>query len=447
MACTVVEAEARWGGKILTRHAEGFVMEAGPDSFLAHKPWGVALCRDLGLEDQLVNTNPSREKAWVWSRGRLRPLPEGLVVISPSQIGPFLRSGLLSPAGLIRMGLDLLLPAKRTEEDESVAAFFRRRFGREAFERFIEPLMAGIYAGDAEQMSLRATFPRFAELEQRYGSVIRGMLAGSGPSTGRTPGTPQRTMFVTLRGGLGTLVEALIARLSSAGVRLLAARRASALRPAAGGGYELTVSDGERLRADAVILATPAFVSADLLAAHNPEAADLLAAIPYASTATVSLAYEATARTPAVRGFGFVVPRVEQRPLLAATWTSLKWPDRAPQGAFLIRCYLGGVGREGWLKADDATLVEMMRAELRAIVDLRAEPILAEVTRWDRGMPQYHVGHVERVERIERALRASPGLYAAGAAYRGLGIPDCIRDGIETAERLLGEGSSNTRDT
>ena len=434
LVCTLIEAGTEWGGKIRTRRRDGFVLEAGPDSFLSQKPWGVALCEHLGLSDQLINTKTSDEKAAVYSRGRLRPLPEGLVVVVPSRLGPFLRSGLLSWTGMLRMGLDFVLPPSQLTGDESIAGFFRRRLGREAFDRVIEPLMAGIYAGDAEQISLCATFPKFRELERRHGSVLRGILAGR-----QAARQSERTTFVTLRDGLGTLVEALVARLRADGATLILGRRIQGFRArsAPTPGYDLRFDDGGAVSADAVILTTPAYVTADLIHSLSPAAADLLAMIPYASTATISLAYPTTDLGPGVKGYGFVVPRIEGRDLLAATWTSLKWPHRAPAGHTLVRCYLGGVGREHILAGDDDILIRFVRGELARIAGVRGEPLFAEVSRWTRAMPQYTLGHVERLEQMDVLLEPHRGLHLTGASYRGIGIPDCIRDAGETASKVV----------
>jgi len=440
ITCTVIEADTRWGGKILTRHHDDFIVEAGPDSFLSQKPAALALCRDLGLEDELTNTNPSAEKAFVFTKGRLRPLPEGLVTLAPGQLGPFLRSGIVSWRGAFRMGFDLVSPKRRVLADESVASFFRRHFGQEAFAHFIEPLMAGIYAGDAEQMSLVATFPRFVELEQHYGSIIRGMWAGNRARKAAAPAQERRTMFVTLRGGLGRLVETLVSRLEAAGVQMIVARRAIGLLEEGGKvhhGYEIRLEDGEAIRAHLVVLATPAYVAADLLSVISREAAALLAAIPYVSTATVALGYDTRDLPGTVRGYGFVVPRVEGRDLLAATWSSLKWPERAPAGSLSVRCYVGGMGREAIVKADDQTLLTRVRDDLAAIAGLRHAPRFTIVTRWERAMPQYHVGHLARMDRLFALTAQHHGLYLTGAAYRGIGIPDCIRDGVETGERVV----------
>jgi protoporphyrinogen/coproporphyrinogen III oxidase len=437
ISCTVVEAGRQWGGKIVTHRVGSLTIEAGPDSFLSQKPWALELCDKLGLTGRLINTNEHEKKTFVYSRGRLRELPEGLVVIVPTKLAPFLKSGLVSWPGIARMGLDLVLPARRADGDESLASFFSRRLGREAFERVVEPLMAGIYAGDAEQISLRATFPRFLELERQHGSLIRGMLAS------RPAGVPGgRTMFVTLRDGLAELVDALVARLTAAGVKLLTQQPVAAIRVRQGrtdrsGGwtYDLTLGNGSVISADAVVLATPAFVSSDLVRPLSQIAAELLGAIPYASTATVSLAYAAGTR--GVGGFGFVVPRVEGRDLLAATWTSLKWPHRAPDSQTLVRCYLGGVGREAILREDDRALITRVREELRSMTGVTGEPVYAEVNRWERGMPQYTLGHLDRLDAIQRSLDRYPGLVLAGASYRGIGIPDCIRDGANAASAVI----------
>lgn len=439
--CIVLEAGSSWGGKIVTHRVGGLVADAGPDSFLSQKPAGLELCAKLGLSDQLINTNDTAKKAFVLRGGRLHELPEGLITFVPAQLGPFLRSGLLSVAGLARMGLDLVMPRGPSMGDESLASFFRRRFGAEAFDRVLEPLMAGIYAGDAEQMSLKATFPRFFELERQYGSVIRGMMAARRKMAGTTPSGPKRTMFVSLKNGLDDLVTALTARLTREGVDLRAGCRVEALRVRSHRlgrwMYDLILSDGAALSCESLVLATPAYVSADLLRPLTPIAGGLLEMIPYASTATIVLAYRSEAVGGAVEGFGFIVPRIEGRDLIAATWTSLKWPHRAPAGHVLIRCYVGGVGREAVLQLGDDELVARVRAELGAICGLNAEPTYVEVNRWWKAMPQYTIGHLDRLAQLDAALSRYGGLVLTGAGYRGVGIPDCIRDGALAAGKVV----------
>ncbi len=436
--CTLLEESSVWGGKIRTKRVDDLVLEAGPDSFLSQKPWGLQLCDRLGLRDRLIQTQEANKKTFVYSRGRLRELPEGLVVIVPTKIAPFLRSGIVSWPGVARMGMDLVMPARQSGSDETMASFFSRRLGQEAYERVVEPLMAGIYAGDGRQLSLRATFPRFLDIERQHGSVIRGLLReGTKARAGAAAGKPAQTLFVTLRGGLGELVETLVQRLTEVGAHVRTGTPALSLRARSRGParwtYEIILRDGPPLLADAVIVATPAFVAADLVRGLSPAAAELLGMIPYATTATLSLAYDARTVSPWVRGFGFVVPRVERRALLAATWTSLKWPDRANASHTLVRCYLGGTGREQALSGDDAALVRLAREELRALTGLTGEPWYQEVNRWDRGMPQYTIGHLTRLEEARQQLKRFDGLYLVGAGYRGIGIPDCIRDGGEAA--------------
>jgi oxygen-dependent protoporphyrinogen oxidase len=306
----------------------------------------------------------------------------------------------------------------------------------------MEPLMAGIYAGDAEQMSLRATFPRFYELEQAHGSVIRGMMAARRARAQKAPGGgPRHTMFVTLKNGLADLVAGLTAQIQQAGGVLKAGVQVEALRvrshQAGRWMYDVICTDGTALSAEALVLATPAYVSAELVRPLTPMAAGLMDMIPYASTATISLIYPAEAVGNRLQGFGFVVPRIEGRDLIAATWTSLKWPHRAPPEDVSVRCYLGGVGREAILQRDDEALVQCVREELASIVGLLATPHYVEVNRWNRAMPQYTLGHLDRLAQLEAALSRFGGLVVTGAGYRGVGLPDCIRDGAETAAKLL----------
>ena len=317
LRCTVLEAGHAWGGKIVTHKIRELITEAGPDSFLSTKPAGLELVAKLGLTQELINTNENGKKAFVYSRGRLRELPEGLIAFTPGQIGPFLKSGVLSFRGVLRMGLDFVLPANRSTSDESLASFVRRRFGREAFERMMEPLMAGIYAGDAEQMSARATFPRFVELEQAYGSILRGMLAARSANNGAARQAAGRTMFVSLKPGLEALVTALIGRLSGQGVTLRSGVPVDSLRVRSHQlgrwTYDVMLQDRSALSADSLVLATPAFVTAELLRPLTPIAGGLLEMIPYASTATIALAYPASVVGGSIEGFGFIVPRIERR--------------------------------------------------------------------------------------------------------------------------------------
>jgi oxygen-dependent protoporphyrinogen oxidase len=430
--CTLIEAAPRLGGKILTEQVGGFVIEGGPDSFLSQKPWGIELCRRLGLADRVIGTNQDRRKTYVYSKGRLEQLPEGLALGVPTRLGPFLGSGLLSWKGKLRLGAELLIPRRRERGDESLGAFFRRRLGNEALERIIEPLMTGIYAGDADGLSIQATFPRFPEMERQAGSIVRALLGSRRRPQSEGPGG---SPFVTLQGGLSEMVQALTARLGC--LRVLTGRRVRTVRVSeAPRRYEVVMEGTAPLAVDALILATPAYDAATLLDPLDGKLAALLRGIPYASTATISLGFRRQDFSHRLDGYGFVVPRIEGRALLAVTWTSSKWSHRAPDDAVLLRAYVGGAGREAVLGQSDGGLVSLVRAELRAVMGLTEVPVLTRVFRWPRAMPQYLVGHLERLAAIDKRLARWPGLFLTGAGYRGVGIPDCIHDGLDTAERV-----------
>ncbi|MDR7449773.1 MAG: protoporphyrinogen oxidase [Armatimonadota bacterium] len=431
----LLEADARLGGKVLTVRRDGFLLEAGPDAFLTTKPHALHLTRALGLEAELIGPGEPRTVAVFW-RGRLQPLPEGLALIAPTRVGPLLRSTLFGLLEKARMGCDLLLPARRDDGDESLAVFVRRRLGQAAVDRLASPLLGGIYAGDVERLSLRATFPHLAEVERRYGSLIRGLVASrpARPGASAGPGLP---VFMTLRAGMGRLVERLVEVLEAAGVAVRAGTAVETIerRP---GGYMLHLADGGRVDADGVILACPAYAAARLLARLAPEAARLLDQIRYASTATVSLAFPAMTTTGVVPGgHGFVVARGEGVRITACTCLSAKWPGRAPPGTLLLRAYVGSALDPDVLTMTDDEIVAEVRRDLARTMGLTAGPLFSVVTRWPQAMPQYEVGHLERLAEVDRRLAAVPGLTLAGAGYRGLGLPDCIRQGQEAAHRLF----------
>ena len=436
--CTLIDSQHHWGGKIQTDYDQGFIIEGGPDSFLSIKPWARDLCQQLGLSDQLINTNEEHNRTFCFTRGKLREIPQGLVSFIPTRVGSLFFSGLISWPGILRMGADWFIPPlRRSDYDESLASFFCRRVGQEAFDRLIEPLVAGIYAGDARELSVKATFPRFCEMEQKYGGLIKGVLAQRSASKS-PPAVRKPSMFVTLRGGLGTMVEALIKKVDSKGAALRLGKQVIDLQMthANSNGYKVVLEDGETLSADRVVLATPAYVSSRLMKPHHESLSNLLDQIPYASTATVSLAYRTEDVTKSVRGFGFVIPRKEGKSLIASTWTSLKWPNRTQPSQTLIRCYVGGTGRETVLDCDDGALVSYVREELRTIVGMTHMPIYTKVFRWERSMPQYTCGHLDRVRKIREIQQSLKGLYLTGAAYEGIGIPDCIREGFRTGRDL-----------
>jgi protoporphyrinogen/coproporphyrinogen III oxidase len=432
---TLIESASSFGGKIVSARENGFVVEGGPDSFITQKSAAIELCGELGLSDQLIGTNDAARKVFVWSRGRLRPMPEGVMLIVPTKVMPFLKSSLMSWPGKLRMGMDALIPPRREDGDETLAHFVRRRLGAEALDKIAEPMIAGIYVADAENLSLKSTFPRFLDMEQKHGSLIRGMMRQRRAANGSN-GRSAPSMFMTLRGGLQQMTEALVVHLYPEA--LLVNRGVVAVKRAAGA-YDLALSDGEHVRADVVVFAAPSYVTADLLQEMDPALASKLQQIRYVSTATVSLGFKRAEVAHPLDGFGFVVPRGERRKIIACTWASTKFNHRAPDEHVLLRAFVGGAHAEYLAEQDDATMVDMVRDELHAMMEIKAAPVLTQVYRWHKANPQYDVGHQERVAEIDRLIMRHAGLYVAGAAYHGVGIPDCIQDGERVAEEILGK--------
>ncbi len=445
----LLESSNRWGGKIttdrLTFDDGTFIIEGGPDTFLAAKPYATALCNELGLGDRLHGTNPNKKNTYVLNRNRLLPLPDGLAMMIPTNVQAILKSQLVSWFGKARMGLDFLLPAKNISEDESLGAFVSRRLGREAYENLIEPLMSGIYAGDGDALSLASTFPYLRDLETKYGSLARGALQMRKKSVGAQslqtlhrrqessdsiPGS--RSAFLTPTTGLAEIVEALVAHLQNIDLRLdTRVLRITNYESR----YQVELEDGSSLDSDSVILATPAFVSGTLLASLDPELASALQSIPYASTATISLAYRQNDLPRDLDGYGYIIPRREGRRALACTWTSTKFPHRAPEGYALIRVFVGRAGEN--ISWNEKELLALAKEELNLTLGITAEPIVSRVFVWENAMPQYNLGHPDILKRIDTALENHPGLALAGNGYRGIGIPDCIRSGELAAEKIL----------
>ena len=418
----LVERDKVLGGKLRTERVDGFVVEAAPDSFLARKERGVGLCEELGLGDQLIARRPEHRGSFVRRGSELHSLPEGLTGMIPTSLEALETTELLSSAGKTRFASEADVPAASGDEDESVAAFVSRRFGREAYDALVEPLMTGIYGGDGDQLSLRATFPQLRAIELEHGSVLRGLTA---------PPPSELPPFLSLRDGMGALVDALVAGLGRAAVRLgQAVTHVSRREP----GFEVVLAGEEAIVADGVVLATPAFVTAELLVGLDRDLAATHAEIPYASSVVVSLGYSRPDVVP-LDGYGYVVPRADGGDVLACTWSSQKWEHRAPEESVLVRVYLGRFGGRDVTTADDRELIALARDEI-AFLGVSATPALTRVHRWPLGMPQYVLGHPDRLERIEAALAAHPGLALAGAAYRGVGIPDCIASGEVAAESV-----------
>lgn len=441
----LLEKASRLGGTILTEYVDGFTVEGGPDCFLSEKMAAIKLCHKLGIQDELLHTNEALRRTFILWRGRLHELPEGFMLLAPTNITSFLKNPLISPWGKLRMALDLVLPTRTSAEEESLGQFVRRRLGREVLERIAEPLIAGIHAGDADTMSVKSTFPRFIELEAQHRSLILGMMKRRKQYLARKKGKDSAshyTMFMSLKRGLGALIDAVAATLPPEAIRTgceVGAVEPSAVFGERGGRerYCLRLSDGRALQAHSVIVAVPSYLAARLCASLDPRLSQVLLSIPYVSTATVSLAYARQEIGHPLNGFGFVVPKAEKRNIMASTWSSAKFSHRAPLEKVLLRCFVGGVQNEQLCGLEDEEMVFMVRKELREIMGVTATPLYSWVFRWEKSLPQYTLGHEKKVDTIMERLSSHPGLVVAGGAYRGVGLSDCIRSGEDAALHAL----------
>ena len=424
----LLEGSERWGGKIATESVGGFLIEGGPDLLLTQKPAGVQLCKDLGLADRLIPTNNDRQRTFLVRDGELVAFPEDFSLV-PARFWPLATSPLFSFCGKVRMGLEAFVPRRRDEGDESLASFIGRRLGVEAV-KIGGAMLAGIHSADAERLSMQSAFPMYVAMEQRYGSLIKGVRAM------RKARAKSSAMFQTLIGGLGEMVDTLVAGLDGdlrRGVAVGSVRKVD-------GGFEVVAGD-EVIETDAVVMATPAYVSADLVADFEPDLSLMLRGIRYVSTATVSLAYRKrdVEEQHDFEGFGFLSPKHEGRRITACTWVSTKLNFRAPDDGVLVRTFVGGTGREDLVDLDDETLVAQSREELEDLMGLTADPVFARIFRWKRGRPQFDVGHLDRVAEMEHLAGQVGGLYLTGSAYRGSAIPDCIVQAVDTVDRIFGE--------
>lgn len=431
---TLLEQSARWGGKVHTEQVDGFgdapfILEAGPDAFLTRKPWALALARELSLNDRIMGVRQDKSRTFVVHRGKTVPLPDGLQLLVPTKIEPFLRSSLFSAWGKARMLLEPFIPRRDHTSDETLANFIRRRLGAEALNKLGAPLLAGVYNADPERQSIQATFPQFPALEKNHGSLLRGIRATQAEKpAGSTP------PFISFNNGTQELVDALVAQLKGS---LRLNTTVQTLQKSPDGAYSLTLNTGENLHADAVILATPAKVAAVILQHAVPEAADHLKTIRTASIGAVYVGYKREDVPHPLDGFGAVIPSSEGRSIDGMTWTSSKWDRRAPSSHALIRVFFGGPHTRVAMDLDDSALVSMVRDELRSLLGIQTAPLFQCIFRWPDGYPQYDLGHIERVEAIESALPR--GLYVAGSSYRGVGVPDCIKQGQAAAGQAIAD--------
>lgn len=432
---TLVEKSDRLGGKLHTIRHHDFMIEKGPDAFLARKTAMLDLTLELGLEAELVSTNPKAKSACILHKGKLHTMPMGFILGIPTKLTPFIRTGLISPLGKARAALDLIIPAKQGDMDESLGDFIKRRLGKEVLNQITEPLLSGIYAGDTYSLSLMSTFPQFKQMEQKHGSLIIGMAKGAGRKSdvsSKLPEIAKKSMFLSYRQGLSTIVERLKERLHT--VHFVMGQGVAEVRKE--DGYQVILDHGQILDADAVICAVPAFEAAKLFS--GVASVSLLNKISYVSVANIALAYKNTELNIAFEGTGFLVPRKEGKRITACTWSSTKWSHTAPEGYTLLRAYIGHAGAQEWMQMTDDELVEAARKDLMDLMDLKAEPEFVEVSRCNQSMPQYPIGHKEHMEKVRHDLsQYFPNVFLCGAGYGGVGIPDCIAQGKEAAEQLI----------
>ncbi|MGC2621006.1 MAG: protoporphyrinogen oxidase [Acidobacteriaceae bacterium] len=435
------EAAPRLGGVIGSETIDGCVIEGGPDSWLSEKPAAAALCRELGLGDQILPSNDAHRKTYILVNNKLIPLPDGLMFMIPTKLVPTAFTRLFSWSTKLRMAREYLFPPRPASQDESVADMTRRHFGQETVDRLVSPLLSGVYGGNASQLSVRAVLPRMVQMEQQHRSLTRAMLAARNkvpaPATSK-PAGPRPTLFTTLRGGMSQMVNAIAAQLPAEKVHVSTPVNGLTRNEARSGPATWTLESNRGIEEfDAVILALPAWASANLLRLTDHPLAEALGGVPYSSSITITMGYAIEELASLPPGFGFLVPATEKRAMLACTFVHTKFAGRVPAGKGLLRCFLGGSGNDALLDVTDEKLTEIVLEELDEILGLRAQPSFVRIHRSRHGMAQYGVGHLERIQLVRDRVAALPGLALAGNAYQGIGVPDCIRTGQEAVASVL----------
>ncbi len=432
ITCTIIDPSQTLGGVIRTEHADGCLVEAGPDSFLAQKPWALELIKELGLEDQVIGSNDERRRTFVLRKGRLVQIPEGIQFMAPTRIWPVLRSPMLSVGAKLRMASEVLRRPRAAQPDRSVADFVTDHYGSEVNEYLAQPMLAGVYGADPENLSVNAVLPRFVELETRHGSLSRGLMAAMKKAAPK--GVSKKPLFLTLRGGMQTLTDALVSRIDGKARRVQA--KVAGVRRGENG-WTVQMEDST-VEADSLVLAVPAYESGRLLEPIDSEIVEPLNSIPYGSSITVGLVYKRPAFDHPLDGFGFLVPRAEGRPLAACTWVGTKFNDRVPSNRALLRSFLSGAQARERMSKPPEELAREIDTELKGLMGFTVDPASSRVAVWDHAMAQYPVGHAQIVEQVRGRAGVLPGLHLIGNAYEGIGIPDCIRLARRTARLIAG---------
>lgn len=435
----IFEKEKELGGKIKTEYENNFVIEAGPDSYLPEKYWSVQLIKKVGLEEEMLCSNDEHKGTFIYSGGKLHPLPEGVMLMVPTMIMPLLKSSLITWGGKIRMGLELFIPPKKDDSDESLAQFVTRRLGKECLEKIAEPLVAGIHTSNPDNMSVKATFPRFVEMEKKYGSLIKGMVQAMKNKPAPQPNARKMTYFMSLKKGMAELVEGCKKFIGEE--KIITNKQVSKILKD-NSKYIVITKDGFQDKYDYVVLGTPSYITAELIEDMDNNLASLLKKIEWSSSATISLAYKKTDINVELKGFGFIVPKVENRRINACTWSSIKWSFRSPDDYILIRSFVGGGHHEELVDESDEKLTNIVREELKDIAKIHANPIFTKVYRWYKGMPKYTVGHLDRIAEIDNSLKKYKGIYLIGCSYKGIGIGDCVKSGFDTAKTVIDDNFS-----
>ncbi len=435
------EKDPRLGGKIVSEEYEGYIIDGGSDCFLTQKPAVHRIARLAGISDDLLSSDESRKKTLILAGGELHEMPDGVMMFAPTKFLPFATTGLFTWPGKIRMAMDLVIPKKPERTDETLESFVVRRMGRECLDRLAEPLVGGVHASDPKEMSLEATFPRLLDMEQKYGSLIKGFVAARKTAAEMKKKHPPRqgrpsTFFTSFAKGMQQLPDAMA---DAAGREHMHTGVSVTRIERDGRVWKLTLSDGQTTEADAVVVATEGWAAEQLLASVDPGVGAALAEIPHSSSATVSFGFREDEVGIDMDAFGMLAPMVEKRAILAATYSSTKWPGRAPAGRVLMRGFVGGPHDQAILENSDETLAEIVMSEMRSVLGVKAEPLFAKVYRWHLGMPQYTIGHQDRVARIKERLSQKPGVAVAGGSYTGVGIPNCIESGEDALAKVLGD--------